>query len=393
MFSSLVRFLKRQIILHVFLFCLFISSGLIVNFLQLLTLIIWPFNKQLYRKLNRKLAYCFWSELTGLAQYWSNTKVTLYIKEEDFKYVNKEHVIVIMNHKYDVDWLIGWIICQKTGLLGGSKIIGKQSLSLVPLIGWCWLFSESIFIKRNWDTDKKLLVEGLDKKLTNYPKDHYFNVLMFCEGTRFTQRKHEESMKIAQEKGFPVLKHHLLPRTKGFSLLARGATGRIDAIYDLTVGIEDKNGARPTFNTIRNGIPLKAEMFVRRIPMKDVPESEEGSAKFIHNLYKEKDEIYDVYHKTGSFKSLGLPVQELPAKNRDYYICLFWLVFIGLPMFYGIFLIITNATIWMNILFILIVISLSFLCEMMINVTKTDVGSHYGLVKDDKALKNDNKRE
>ena len=83
-------------------------------------------------------------------------------------------------------------------------------------------------------------------------------------------------------------------------------------------------------------------------------------------------------------------------------------------MFYGIFLIITNATIWMNILFILIVISreyfilfiflhlisivkfcfkVSFLCEMMINVTKTDVGSHYGLVKDDKALKNDNKRE
>lgn len=49
---------------------------------------------------------------------------------------------------------------------------------------------------------------------------------MFCEGTRFTKQKHEASMKIAKEKGLPELKHHLLPRTKGFSLLARGAADR-----------------------------------------------------------------------------------------------------------------------------------------------------------------------
>ncbi len=49
---------------------------------------------------------------------------------------------------------------------------------------------------------------------------------MFCEGTRFTEQKHEESMRIAKEKGLPILKHHLLPRTKGFSLLAKGNQGR-----------------------------------------------------------------------------------------------------------------------------------------------------------------------
>ncbi len=49
---------------------------------------------------------------------------------------------------------------------------------------------------------------------------------MFCEGTRFTQTKHDASMKVAREKGLPELKHHLLPRTKGFSMLNRGAAGR-----------------------------------------------------------------------------------------------------------------------------------------------------------------------
>lgn len=54
---------------------------------------------------------------------------------------------------------------------------------------------------------------------------------MFCEGTRFTKKKHEISMKYAREKGMVELKHHLLPRTKGFSLLAKGATGRSKFFY------------------------------------------------------------------------------------------------------------------------------------------------------------------
>ena len=54
---------------------------------------------------------------------------------------------------------------------------------------------------------------------------------MFCEGTRFTKAKHEAGMKIAREKGLPELKYHLLPRTKGFSVLAKGGTGRCISLY------------------------------------------------------------------------------------------------------------------------------------------------------------------
>jgi len=136
--------------------------------------------------------------------------------------------------------------------------------------------------------------------------------LLFCEGTRFTKSKHEQSLKIAKEKGLPQLKHHLLPRTKGFSLLARGARQRnlssfrtqikhfktvsficliwflVDAVYDLTIGIENVNEKPADLNAVRNGIPLKSELYVRRFSFKDIPESEEESAKFIHKLYVEK---------------------------------------------------------------------------------------------------------
>lgn len=47
--------------------------------------------------------------MTTLAQYWSGSEIELYMNEDDFnKYIGKEHVICVMNHKYDVDWLMGW---------------------------------------------------------------------------------------------------------------------------------------------------------------------------------------------------------------------------------------------------------------------------------------------
>ena len=131
-----------------------------------------------------------------------------------------------MNHKYDIDWLAGWILCQRLGIMPGSKIIGKQSLQFLPIIGWCWHFTESIFIRRVWESDQKTLVNDLRKVLADYPKNHFFNFLLFCEGTRFTEKKRLASMKFAKEKGLPELKHHILPRTKGFTLLMQGAENR-----------------------------------------------------------------------------------------------------------------------------------------------------------------------
>lgn len=109
---------KRLALIQLLFFVLFVSIGLVVNVLQLLTFVfVYPFSKQTYRSLNRMLACSFWSYVTALAQYWSKCDCELFISDEDFSFVNNEHCIVIMNHKYDIDWLMGWIICQRTGLL------------------------------------------------------------------------------------------------------------------------------------------------------------------------------------------------------------------------------------------------------------------------------------
>ncbi|CAF1179516.1 unnamed protein product [Rotaria sordida] len=52
---------KSSFIIVTFLGYIFLVSGLIINFLQLCSCIIWPFSKELYRKINRYLALGIWS--------------------------------------------------------------------------------------------------------------------------------------------------------------------------------------------------------------------------------------------------------------------------------------------------------------------------------------------
>ena len=54
---------------------------------------------------------------------------------------------------------------------------------------------------------------------------------MACEGTRFTEKKRMDSMKYAQEKNLPQLKYHIIPRTRGLTLILHGAKGKSEPIF------------------------------------------------------------------------------------------------------------------------------------------------------------------
>lgn len=54
-------FVKTQFVVHLLIGFVFVISGLIINFLQLCTLPLWGYNKQLYRRINCRLSYSLWS--------------------------------------------------------------------------------------------------------------------------------------------------------------------------------------------------------------------------------------------------------------------------------------------------------------------------------------------
>ena len=110
-----------------------------------------------------------------------------------------------------------------------------------------------------------------------------------CEGTRFTQKKYEASLEVAKQKGLPILKHHLLPRTKGFTLVASQMKGKIDYIYDINLAVQNINGSKPTLLHLLNGSPAKFEIALRRIPVSSIPiDDEKACADWLQKHYKEK---------------------------------------------------------------------------------------------------------
>lgn len=60
-------------------------------------------------------------------------------------------------------------------ILQGTKIYGKESLRFVPTMGWSWIFVESIFLKRDWNKDKKRIHDGV-KELVAFPDGYWFTV-------------------------------------------------------------------------------------------------------------------------------------------------------------------------------------------------------------------------
>ncbi|XP_024603718.1 1-acyl-sn-glycerol-3-phosphate acyltransferase delta isoform X3 [Neophocaena asiaeorientalis asiaeorientalis] len=263
---DLIALLKSQFLCHLIFCYVFIASGLIINTLQLFTLLLWPINKQLFRKINCRLSYCISSQLVMLLEWWSGSECIIHTDPRAYPKYGKENAIVVLNHKFEIDFLCGWSLAERFGVLGGSKVLAKKELAYVPIIGWMWYFTEMVFCTRKWEQDRKTVSESL-LHLRDYPEKYFF--LIHCEGTRFTEKKHQISMQVAQAKGLPSLKHHLLPRTKGFAITVRSLRNVVSAVYDCTLNF--RNNENPTLLGVLNGKKYHADLYVRTPSRRSTP--------------------------------------------------------------------------------------------------------------------------
>ncbi len=62
----------------------------------------------------------FLTELVMLLEWWSCTECMLYTDQATVDKFGKEHVIIILNHNYEIDFLCGWTMCERYGILGVS---------------------------------------------------------------------------------------------------------------------------------------------------------------------------------------------------------------------------------------------------------------------------------
>ncbi|XP_056148038.1 1-acyl-sn-glycerol-3-phosphate acyltransferase gamma [Lampris incognitus] len=365
--------LKGSFVLQLLLGLVFVASGLAINLIQLVTCVLWPIHKQLYRRINTRLAYSLWSQLVMLLEWWSGTECTLYLDQTSTaEKLGKEHAIIILNHNYEIDFLCGWTMAERYGVLGSSKVLAKHELLKVPLIGWTWYFLEVVFCKRKWEEDKRAVTDGLNQ-LRDYPENMW--VLLYCEGTRFTEKKHQISMEVADSKGLPRLKYHLLPRTKGFTTTLHCLRDTVSAVYDVTLNFRD--GQAPTLLDILKGHKYKADMSLRRYPVEQIPMDEKECAGWLHRLYQEKDDLQEQYFTTGRFP--GNPVTP-PRRPWSLLNVLFWAGLLLSPLVQLVVCVVAsgNPLLILGLLLLLFVATISL--NKLISVSEVKkTGSSYGV--------------
>ncbi|KAG5330303.1 PLCC acyltransferase, partial [Acromyrmex charruanus] len=332
-----LAFMKQWLVIHLLFAITFFTSGLIINFFQcILYLGLKPFSKYFYRKINYYLCYSFFCQLVFMAEWWAESDLILYIDKKDFdKYFGNEHGYLLMNHTYETDWLIGWLLCDRVRLLGNCKAYAKKSLQYIPTLGWSWKFAESIFLERSWEKDKENIKLQI-KELVEYPDTMW--LLLYPEGTRFTPKKLEASQKFAIEKGLPVLKYHLTPRTKGFTASIPHMRGKATAIYDIQIAFKPSDPVKPTMKNLLFGKRVEGHMYAKRIPIEEVPEGDEAAAEWLQTLYQQKDRMAESFYETGDFfATSGVPrIDSFRLKKRCYSLVntICWAIAVLVPMLY-----------------------------------------------------------
>eukprot|EP00127_Corallochytrium_limacisporum_P000618 Clim_evm17s22 gene=Clim_evmTU17s22 len=274
----------------------FLLSGTVVSAMQAATLVIFPINHKLYSTINSKIVYLMWAQIIFLADWWANINVTFYGREEDFQLVSREGSIVVPNHCSDVDWLVGWIVGERRGMLTTTKALIKKQALYLPLVGWSMWFLEWGFLDRNWDKDKETM-DRTFRILKEYPLPYFMTV--FAEGTRQTPSKLKESQEFMKSKGYPVLKNVMWPKTKGFVTTVQHLRDNVGCITDVVFGFPE--GKAPNLGKMMNGQGGEVHVYMNMTPMKDIPKDDEGVKKWVENLYIEKDKKLEYFKKHEKF--------------------------------------------------------------------------------------------
>jgi len=381
MWLSRLQFLKRSRLIQLLFAITFFTSGVIVNLVQcVLYLFLRPLNKRVYRKINWYLCATVYAQLVFMGDWWSGSDILCFIDKDDFdKYWGKEHAYCVMNHTYEIDWLIGWMICDRIHLLGNCKAYAKKVIQYMPILGWAWKFSEFVFLERSFDKDKDVINRQITE-LADHPDPMW--LLLFPEGTRFTREKHKASEDFAQQKNLPELKYHLQPRTRGFIASLPSMKGKVPAIYDILLAFKEDAPAEPTMTSLLSGNPVTAYMYMKRVPMEDLPTSEVEQEKFLRDMFLGKDKLKDSFVRTGDFFTTSGVQRITPFKveRRTYPLInmIVWAIVILCPMlYYLVALLISGKTLYLCIAAGIIGLFATLLYKT-IGMSKISKGSSYG---------------
>jgi 1-acyl-sn-glycerol-3-phosphate acyltransferase len=257
-----------------------LSFAICCNILQTASLLLYPVSKRLFRSANEALSKYWWSLNYTLSL---NVLVRKFIITGADVVPDRENAIVIANHQAMTDILLICALAEQKKTGAHIKFFAKDALRYAPFIGLGMHLLNYIFLKRNWFKDANSILSTFSKLRDNKIK---FWLVNFPEGTRASPAKITTGQNFAKQKGLPILKSVLTPRTKGVTSTIQGLRGHFSAVYDFTIYYPEgaPNLAQFYFCQLA---PL--HMHVERIPAQSLPATEPELQTWLHERFLQKD--------------------------------------------------------------------------------------------------------
>ncbi|KAJ7978394.1 Phospholipid/glycerol acyltransferase family protein [Quillaja saponaria] len=214
---------------------------------------------------------------------------------------SKERILLIANHRTEVDWMYLWDLALRKGCHGYIKYVLKSSLMRLPVFGWAFHIMEFISVERKWEADELTMRQMLST--FKDPQDSLW-LALFPEGTDFTERKCIRSKKYAAENGLPIMNNVLLPKTKGFCACLQELSNSLDAVYDVTIGYKYRC---PSFLDNVFGVdPSEVHIHIRYFPIENIPVSEDKVSTWLMDVFQFKDQLLSKFYSEGQFPNQGI---------------------------------------------------------------------------------------
>ncbi|KAK2718077.1 hypothetical protein QYM36_006761 [Artemia franciscana] len=234
----------------------------------------------------QKYILFFFEHCSGLKVYFSG----------DFDGLKQENALYLSNHQSTADWIACNSVAVRNKSIGQIRYVMKDGLQTIPMYGFYFYQHACVYVNRDAFRPQKML-EALD--YLKHPKIRSW-VVIFPEGTLFDPvdiPTIEKSRKIAEEKKLPVLGNHLTPRYRGAYMIFDRLKEKLDAVYNVTYVYDNSmtdegRKTAPQLIDILLGRCKEIRVHLKRIPIDNVPNDQEKFKLWIHELFKDNDDLF-----------------------------------------------------------------------------------------------------
>ena len=195
-------------------------------------------------------------------------------------------------------------------------------------------YAMHIFVNRQWKDDQ---VELKNKLLFYNVLNLPVQLLLFPGGGDLTMKTKTLSNKYADKKGLPHFNYVLQPHLRGFLYIINILQShKLDSIVDITVAYPDAL-PKTELHFVKGHIPREVCFYVRRYPLRNIPDNDEELCEWLRKVWTEKEERLKYFYFYRQFPNEEQQLEKYSSMSSLYAAITFLMVMItigGMLLYY-----------------------------------------------------------